>query len=247
MLKIEAVIISVNYSDFLEICLSKNYKHFDNIVVVTTPEDGKTMEICKKYENILCVKTDAFFFQGAKFNKGLAIDVGFRYLKHKDWIVNLDSDTILPDNFRELFLNEATDIECSYGARRYDVPTYKEWLEIEKDSSRLKDKTLYRGIGYGNFFCFNYNGSIFKNLNEQTQNLPYPHWIGTVAESDWIFRNYWSDWIYDPSLSDDPNLHGLENKDRPEKVKYLKQLSFNIIHLGETGRNESSRVTKLFN
>jgi hypothetical protein len=246
-MKIEAVIISVNYSDFLDICLSKNHMHFDNIIVVTTPEDVNTISICKNYENVLCIKTDAFFFKGAKFNKGLAINVGLKCLKYKDWVVNLDSDTVLPENFRELFVNETSDIECSYGCRRYDVPTFKEWQEIEKNQDALKDKLLYRGVGYGNFFSFNYNSSIFKKLNQESNGLPYPYWIGTVAESDWIFRNYWSDWIYDPALNDDPNQHYFKNNDRAKNPKYLKQLSFNVIHLGETGRNESARVTKIFN
>jgi len=244
-MKIEAIIICVNYSDFLEISLSKNAKHFDNIIVVSSLEDKITEEICHKY-NAKCVKTDAFYINNAKFNKGLAINVGFSFLEHRDWVINLDADIILPDNFRNLFFNEATDIECSYAARRYDVPTYQEWEEVEKDMSSLKNKLLYRGIGYGNFFCFNYRSSTFQNLLIKTNNLPYPYWFPHVAESDWIFRNYWSDWIFDPKLNDDPNQHNILHKDRAENPNKLKELSFKVIHLGQTGKNESSRVTPKF-
>lgn len=243
---LEAVIISVNYSDFLEINLNKNVKHFDNIIVVTSEDDVITQELCKKYKT-LCIKTNAFYLNNAKFNKGLAIDVGFSYLQHKDWVVNLDSDIILPDNFREIFLKEAKDIECSYSARRYDIQTYKEWIEVEKDPSKLNGKLLYRGIGYGNFFCFNYNSPTFQNLLKTTNGLPYPSWFPHVAESDWIFRNCWSDWIYDPQLNDDPNQHDITNNDRAKNPDKLKELSFKVIHLGQTGRNESSRITPKFN
>jgi Glycosyl transferase family 2 len=244
-MKIEAVIICVNYSDFLEISLSKNKKHFDNIIVVTSLEDKTSEEICNKYK-VKCVKTDAFYINNAKLNKGLAINVGFSFLEHKDWVVNLDADIILPDNFRNLFFNEAKDIECSYASRRYDIQTYKEWKEIEQNPDKLYNKLLYRGIGYGNFFCFNYKSLTFQNLLTKTNNLPYPYWFPNVAESDWIFRNYWSDWIFDPKLNDCPNQHNISNNDRPSIPEKLKQLSFHVIHLGETGKNESERITPKF-
>jgi hypothetical protein len=244
-MKIEAIIICVNYSDFLEISLSKNTKYFDNIIVVTSLQDKITEEICHKYK-VTCIKTDAFYIDNAKFNKGLAINVGFSFLEYKDWVINLDADIILPDNFRDLFFKEAVDIESSYAARRYDIPTYQEWEKVEKDISYLNNKLLYRGIGYGNFFCFNYQSSTFQSLLTKTSNLPYPYWFPHVAESDWIFRNAWSDWIYDPPLNDDPNQHNIQNNDRPINPNLLKELSFKVIHLGETGQNESSRLTSKF-
>lgn len=243
--KIEAVIICVNYSDFLDITLDQNLKHFDQIIVITSEKDIGTYEICKKY-NVTCVQTDAFYINGAKFNKGLAIDIGFAHSKYKDWIVNLDADIVLPENFRDKFLEEATDIECSYASRRYDIQTYEEWQEIKDDPNKLNNKLLYRGIGYGNFFCFNYKSQVFQDLIQKTNGLPYPSWFPHVAESDWIFRNAWSDWIYDPPLNDDPNQHNLQNNDRPINPNLLKELSFKVIHLGQTGRNESSRLTPEF-
>lgn len=244
--KIEAVIICVNYSDFLDITLNENLKHFDQIIVVTSKEDIDTQSICKKY-NATCLETNAFYLNDAKFNKGMAIDVGFSYLKYKDWVINLDADIVLPDNFRDKFLEEASDIECSYASRRYDIQTYKEWEEVKIDKNKLKNKLLYRGIGYGNFFCFNYNSKIFQNLINTTNGFPYPNWFPHVAESDWIFRNRWSDWIYDPQLNDDPNQHDITNNDRAKNPDKLKELSFKVIHLGQTGRNESSRITPKFN
>jgi len=243
--KIEAIIVCVNYYDFLEITLQKNAKHFDNIIVLSSEKDLLTQQVCSKYQNCFLVKTDAFYYKNAFFNKGLAIDVGFQFLKFKDWIINLDADIVLHENFRIDFFKEAIDINSSYSTRRYDIPTFNEWLDIQKDPKALNKKLLYRGIGYGNFFCFNYNSEVFQNLLNQTS-CPYPAWFPHVAESDWIFRNYWSDWIYDPKLNDDPNQHNIENKDRPLNPNLLKELSFKIIHLGETGKNEKGRVTPEF-
>ena len=53
MTKIEGIIICVNYSDFLDITLDQNLKHFDQIIVVTDEKDIGTHEICKKYNHSL--------------------------------------------------------------------------------------------------------------------------------------------------------------------------------------------------
>lgn len=241
--KIEAVVICVNYSDFLKITLSKNAHNFDHIVIITSHNDNEIEKITSSYSNISLIKTDAFYYNGASFNKGLAIDVGFQSLKYKDWVVNLDADIVLPTNFKEKFLQEANDIECSYSAQRYNIETYEEWLEINKNILKLKNKLLYRGIGYGYFFCFNYKSKIFQHLLEITNGFPYPNWLPNVAESDWIFRNYWSDWVFDPPLTNDQNQHNINYNDKAQNPSKLKQLSFNVIHLGETGRNEKSRIT----
>jgi hypothetical protein len=56
----------------------------------------------------------------------------------------------------------------------------------------------------------------------------------------------WSDWIYDPPLNDSPDQHEILHNDRPVNPKKLQQLPFYCIHLGETGKNESSRLTPEF-
>ena len=243
--QLEAVIISVNFADMLSLTLPKNKRHFDNIVVITDENDRETVNVCRD-ENVNCYSTDAFYYKGAKLNKGLAINVGFKHLKYRSWIGNLDADIILDENFREKFDSFATDIECSYSSRRYDVPTYQEWLEIERNQELLKTKKLYRGIGYGNNFFFHYRSEVFQTLIDATKGLPYPCAFNNVATSDWIFRNFWSNWIYDPPLNDDPNQHAIEHNDHAERPDDLKELPFYAIHLGETGKNESGRATPKF-
>lgn len=245
MLKTEAVIICVNYSDFLSITLPQNKKVIDRILVVTKDSDFETINLCKKLQ-VEYIVTDAFNYNGASFNKGLAINVGFSQLKLRDWIINLDADILLPDNFSETVSREMQNIECSYSCRRYDIPTFKEWLEVMQNRELIKTKKLYRGIGYGNFFCFNFNSSIFQKSIGEFKGLPYPYWFSHASESDWIFRNRWSDWIYDPPLNDNPHQHEIENRDRAEHPEFLKELSCQVIHLGETGRNALSRVTPEF-
>jgi hypothetical protein len=61
--QIEAVVVCVNYSDFLAYTLPANRSQFNNMVVVTDTKDEATVAICNKY-NVRCVQTDAFYGGG---------------------------------------------------------------------------------------------------------------------------------------------------------------------------------------
>ena len=114
---LEALTTCVNYSDFLLLALHKNKKHFDNWVVVTTPEDDKTQALCKKYE-VTCACTNAFSNNNVSFNKGAALNFGYEQLTKQDWILLIDADTILPSNTRQIVELQAKDESKLYGAPR---------------------------------------------------------------------------------------------------------------------------------
>lgn len=246
MKSLTAIIAAINYDDFLEITLCENKEAFDNIIIITDSKDAKTQELCKKY-GVSCVITDVFYINNNKFNRGMAYNLVFKYLKERlDWVLLMDADIVVPKNFKQLFSNLNPDKESFYGAQRYDVQTHEEWLAIKADPNKIKKHLLYRGIGYGYFQLFNFNSSTIQNLAEKNDLLIYPP-FPTVSEGDWIFRNYWSDWIFDPKLSGDPNQHQIEYNDRAENPNRLKRLPFHVIHLGQPGKNESSRITSRFN
>jgi len=46
---LEAVTVSVNYTDFLEQCIIQNQNQLDNYVIVTTHEDKKTQDLCRHH------------------------------------------------------------------------------------------------------------------------------------------------------------------------------------------------------
>lgn len=49
--KLEAVIVCENYADFLAYTLLENKIFFDNLVVVTSPEDKRTRRLCYHLES----------------------------------------------------------------------------------------------------------------------------------------------------------------------------------------------------
>jgi hypothetical protein len=246
MNKITGIIAAVNYDDLLDITLSENKKSLDQIIIITNTTDEKTKKLCEKHD-VICMQTDIFYINDSKFNRGMAYNLVFDSIKENlGWTLLMDADIVLPNNFSEEFFKVNPDKEYFYGCRRYGVDTYKEWMEVKNNPENLKKHTLFRGIGYGYFQLFNFKSEIIQNFIKNNDKYIYPPYP-TVAEGDWVFRNRWSDWIFDPQLNDAPNQHDIINNDRAENPGKLKELSFKVIHLGQTGRNESSRITPKFN
>jgi len=126
-MKIEAVTVCVNYSDYLAHTLPFNKYIFDHLTVVTTPDDKDTANVCEFY-HIQCVKTNAF---GKDFNKARGINVGLSYLSRSDWICIFDSDILFLPRSRYLLEIAGLQKDCLYSAHRMMCPSYEafaEWL-----------------------------------------------------------------------------------------------------------------------
>lgn len=115
---INAVTVSIDYSDFLKhiVC---NKEQLDRWVIVTHISDKKTIEICKT-NNLEFILSNDIYSKKSPFAKGKAINEGLRYLNSKDWILQLDSDILLPSDFRKYINEQILDKETLYGARRVD-------------------------------------------------------------------------------------------------------------------------------
>lgn len=128
-MKIDAVICSVNYGDFLNWCLQSCRNTFDRLVVVTSKADEETKKICK-YWFVECIETDIFYKDGAKFNKGLGIQLGLDFLGSDDWSVTMDADIVLPPRFNEFIRARKFKKDCIYGIDRVDVKDWDTWMNF---------------------------------------------------------------------------------------------------------------------
>ncbi len=91
------------------------------MIVVTSHDDRATQKVARKH-GAICVQTDLFSKNGRHFNKGAAINAGFGRFQYHGWRLHLDSDIILPDNFRRVLFNHThLDPNSIYGADRIDV------------------------------------------------------------------------------------------------------------------------------
>lgn len=126
---IEAVTVCVGYSDFLSVSLPRNLPLFDRLVIVTTPEDQATREVCRRY-GVVPILTREFYRDAAPFNKGRGINKGLDQLAHTGWVVHFDSDIILPPSFRAAVRDADLDPECLYGCDRAMVRSFRDWLKL---------------------------------------------------------------------------------------------------------------------
>ncbi|MCK9458350.1 MAG: hypothetical protein M0R80_01750 [Proteobacteria bacterium] len=160
----------VGYSDFLDVCLYSNKKHFDRWVIITSTEDVATKSVCKKHQ-IECVESSRFYEGGAAFNKGKGLNDAISYLDKKDWMLALDADIILPDNFREIIEGLTLDKEFLYGAVRYEIDNISgKQMYIDGDNMRI--------LG-------------FFQLFHATRLKYYPEDWDTAGWYDDVFADYW--------------------------------------------------------
>jgi hypothetical protein len=141
-MKLEAVIVCVNYSDFLAHTLPSTKNQFDKLVVVTDYEDLETKKLCEYY-NVECVQTDSFYENGDKFNKGKGINEGLKHLKLDGWVAHLDADIYLPPQTRSILETLPLDSTKIYGADRLMCPSYDEWKEFENSPSPIQDSWIF--------------------------------------------------------------------------------------------------------
>jgi FkbM family methyltransferase len=194
--KIEVVIVCKDYSDYLEITLPINKIHFDNIVVVTSEDDLSTINLCKNLD-VNCLIYPDFYKNNAKFNKGGAINFAIHNLKFKDWVVSLDSDIIMPNNFRELFDIDTRDINKFYGSYRRFIPSLKDYEYLKNGTKDKNEFEAIEGSGCGFWQCFNLNSIVAQSYG--IANLYRDSYSAEQVDID--FMQLWC-----PAIGNDPNL-----------------------------------------
>lgn len=125
-MRIEAVIICKDYSDFLEHTLPENLQHLDRAVVVTHPHDHATKNLCNRL-SVDFIETEVMHQDGDKFNKGRAINLGLSHLKHDGWLLHIDADVLLPHRFKAMLKHAYLNEENLYGADRQNVVGFDHW------------------------------------------------------------------------------------------------------------------------
>lgn len=197
---IEAVIVCVDYSDFLAYTLPQAKLHLDHIVVVTTPADKETQQLCK-HHNVECIKTNSFYEKGDKFNKAKGINEGLLYLSKRDWVIHMDADIYLPPMTRDILSKKKLDQNKIYGIDRLMCPDYNSWVDYLKKPRLIHDNWIfvhlnafpiatrvadYNGDGYspiGYFQLWHPGTSGVKN---------YPEVHGAADRTDMQFAKKWS-------------------------------------------------------
>ena len=141
-MKIEAVIICINYADFLKITLPANKKQLDRIVVVTDKKDEETLSVCLE-NDVECIQTDIFYRDdNGKPNKALGINEGLSRLDEDGWVLQIDADIWLPSFARQMLDCIELDETCVYGIDRMMCNSRELWDSFINRSPLIHDRFL---------------------------------------------------------------------------------------------------------
>lgn len=123
MIKVEAVTVCVDYSDFLSKVAIFNHHHFDRWLVITKKDDNKTRHVCR-HLGIDVLQTDD---GGTDFNKGRMIERGLQHLSSDGWRLHIDADIALPSHFRRFLKIAELQEDHIYGVDRIMVQSRQQW------------------------------------------------------------------------------------------------------------------------
>ena len=130
-MEIIAITVSVNYDDILQHMIHQNLKFLHKWVIVTSPEDTKTINLILNVgsEKIQTLIYPDFYKNNASLNKGGALLFAANYIEENYAYTNilfLDGDIYLPDNFVEKLPFSLED-DTLYGSKRTDYWTLEDF------------------------------------------------------------------------------------------------------------------------
>ena len=196
---LEAVIVCVNYSDFLAHTLPHNKHHFDRLIVVTDKSDTKTKDLCE-FHHVECVQTDAFYSEGAPFNKAKGINFGLNRLSRKGWVLHLDADMYLPPLTRRILENIELNPQHIYGIDRLMCPTYEAWINFLERPKPIHEGWIYihstifpMGVRIAEYMSKGYEPiGFFQLWHPETSGVYwYPEEHGAADRTDVLFAKKW--------------------------------------------------------
>jgi hypothetical protein len=174
---VNGVVVSVEFEDLLALTLWYNHHHFEQVLVVSSPGDVGTRAVAERYDNARLFTTDAFYRNGAYFNKGAAIELALRVLGNCGWILLWDADILMPKEMK-------LEVEPGY--------LYSPHRRLVKDPRvwTIKDDwTRYPMIGdcefAGYFQLFHTDDPVLK------QRPWYPTGWNNASGCDTEFQNKW--------------------------------------------------------
>lgn len=236
-MKINAVIISVNYSDFLRFTLPSVKHQFDKTIVVTTMTDLETPKICE-FHNVECIRTNAMDKPNSKsINKAAGINQGIKYCDKDAWILQLDADIWLPSLTRHILERCSLDETKLYGIDRLMCNSFKDWVNFYF----FKSRSLHEGWIFLHLNDFHVGERIVRYMDGQYYPIGFFQLWKPDKSGVYIYPQK-----IDGNMDNDDLLH--VKQFLPDKRGFIPELI--SVHLAsrkhEMGQNWKGRATKNF-
>lgn len=207
-MNINGMTVCVDYAEYLAHTVERWKRTLRTLIVVTSPVDSATKQVCDDH-GISYVETDAFYRNGAHFNKGLAMEEALQYMNWQDWILFFDAD-ILPDPNWKQHIGQADPSRLN-GARRLQYNPGKDDTPIN-DGGR---------VGWGYF-------QLFHSTDPHVQRTPLMDCTWKHAGGyDNSFRGLWPNEakelpVHLLHLGENGNWFGVGQKDRYHEMQHKR-------------------------
>ncbi|MFH1267075.1 MAG: hypothetical protein ABIK89_15215 [Planctomycetota bacterium] len=128
-MNLKGLTVCVEFDDLLRLTLARNARHFEHLVVITSPHDRPTLEAVEEVtgehglDNVDVYVTNAFYKRGAVFNKGMCIEHGLDVVGRSGWLLVWDIDVVMPDAM-DLSAIEPGKLYCPYRRMCRDIKQY---------------------------------------------------------------------------------------------------------------------------
>lgn len=222
-----AIMVSVDYADLLSVTLPHNRRHFQEVMVVTSPTDQAT-EVVALENRCTILKTDLFYQDGAAFNKWRALEHALDIFGRRDWLCVMDADVLWP---RDICFRE-----------EHDKITW--WMPNAASQGGTICQTKGILAGPLRHMC---PWPITPIPDERTWGgFPIHRNVNEWAGYSQIFH------ANDPVLGEPPwhetDWESAGAADSFFQQKWVRErkirLPFNVLHLGEAGQNWYGRATR---
>ncbi len=183
--RLEVLTVAVDCPE-LRWTLPRNVEHFDRYVVVTASHDTETQQIVRDAGATLVVSDDCYR-NGDAFNKGLMANAGLKALELSDWVLFVDSDIFLPDDFRAKIDRMVLNPGCLYFTKRWslrgDPADYRGFPGIENLDSFDDQGAMFHPWGY--FQAFSPRAKVW-----QSREIAYPDCFPSAGGMDvwWAYQ-----------------------------------------------------------
>jgi len=107
---LRTIIVCVDYADLLAITLPYNRHHFSEVMIVTSFSDEATVKVALDNDAVVW-QTNAFYTDGASFNKFRALEEGLDVMSRWGWMCIMDADVLWP---KHIDFHEGYYPDCLY-------------------------------------------------------------------------------------------------------------------------------------
>lgn len=91
-----AILVAVDYTDLVNITIPYNRHHFTDMMIVTCYRNKPELKAFAKKNDCILYATNAFYGEGAIFNKWKALEEALDQYGRYDWMCLLDADILWP-------------------------------------------------------------------------------------------------------------------------------------------------------